>query len=308
MISQKTKNKIKNNIVGYLLLTPFLIGLIFFVVYPLALALFNSFFLNYVPRRAGKYDWSTFGIGNYTQAFQDPIVWKSLLNTLIYSVVMVPLTLAIGFAIAYVLSKDFAGAKIFRVLYYLSCIIPGIVTAMIYSYMYDSESFGFFNQILIKLGLKESGFFDDESHFVAMVSYMSISLFCLAGGMPFWIAGFKSIPDGVIEAARLEGASGLTLVFKIIVPMMSKYIIYQLICGIIGVFQIGQGVLQLTKTAGYNSNLMFLGLYIYNQTQGAEGFNFGYGSALGFILFVIIAGLTALTFKFNKFIYYEADD
>ena len=194
----RQRRKIKNHLAGYLLLLPFLVGIIFFVIYPLALALFNSFFFNYVPRRSGVYDWSTFGLGNYKQAFEDPTVWRSLLNTLIYSVIMIPSTLVIGFLISYALSKDFKGVQFFRVLYYLSCIIPGIVSAMVYGYMYDGESFGLFNQILIKLGLKESGFFDDPSHAVALASYMSISLFTLAGGMPFWIAGFKSVPDSVI--------------------------------------------------------------------------------------------------------------
>ncbi len=86
---------------------------------------------------------------------------------------------------------------------------------------------------------------------------------------------------------------------------MGKYIFFQIVGGVIGAFQIGQGVLAISSRGGYDGNLVFLGLLIYNQTQGAYGFNMGYASALSYILFVIIAGLSVFIFRLNKKTYYE---
>ena len=132
----KTKRVIKENVIGYLLITPLLISLVIFTIYPLLLALFQSFFKDFTVKRHTVYDWSTFGFANYAKAFKDPTFWDSLKLTLIYTFVSVPFSMVLSFIVAYFLSKDFKGAKIFRVLYYLPCVIPGIVSAIIYKYIY----------------------------------------------------------------------------------------------------------------------------------------------------------------------------
>lgn len=304
-MKQKTKNAIKTNVVGYLLITPLLISLVIFTIYPLGMALFSSFFEDYVPRRNMGYDWSTFGFANYKNAFHDRAFWNGLKITLIYSAISVPLCLTLSFFIGYALSKDFKGAKIFRVLYYIPCVIPGIVGAMVYKYIYSQETWGFFNSILTKLGLENSSFFEDKNQAVALISYISMGLFGIGGSTPFWIAGFKAIPKSYYEAARIDGVSKFRQMFKVTVPMMGKYIFFQIVSNVIGAFQIGQAILAISPRGGYDGNLTFLGLLIYNQTQGSYGFNLGYASALSYILFIIIAGLSVIIFRLNKNTYYE---
>lgn len=299
----KLKKIIKQNIAGYLLVTPLLISLIGFTIYPLLLALFDSFFLDYNPILPR--DWSTFGLGNYIKAFESGDFVHSMKLTLIYAVVMLPLTTILTFFIAWKLNKDIKGIKIFRVLYYLPCVMPGIVSSMVWKYMYSDQDYGFLNSIFLSMGWETCGFFDDRSQAIALISFMSTSIFGLAGGMPFWIAGFRSIPDSMIEAAKLDGANNTKIMLHIIIPMMGKFIFYQLLMGVISTFQIGQGVLTISPSGGYAGNLNFYGLLIYNTTQGEAGFNMGYASALSYLLFVIVAVLSAFTFKFNKFIYYD---
>ena len=79
-----------------------------------------------------NYDWGTFGFDNYIHAFQDESFWKSLRLTFTYTAISVPLILTLSFVAAYFLSKEFKGVKVFRILYYLPCLIPGIVSAIIY--------------------------------------------------------------------------------------------------------------------------------------------------------------------------------
>ena len=207
------------------------------------------------------------------------------------------------------MSKDFRGSRVYRVLYYLPCLIPGIVSAIIYRYIYAGDSSGFLNSLARMFGAKKPiEFFDNETEWIALASFMSMSLFSIGASSPFWIAGFKSIPKSYYEAANLDGIPKARTFFRLTVPMMSKYIFFQLIINIIGAFQVGQGVLQFSQTGGANGNLTFLGLSIYNWIQYSGNFNFGYASALAYILFVIIAGLSIILFKYNKFVYYEGKD
>ena len=302
-MENKRKIKIKNNIIGYILVLPLLISLTIFTIYPLLIALFDSFFLDYTPLMS--HDWSTFGFGNCVKAFTDPTFWKSVKVTAIYSVVMIPLTVVASFLISYALNKNIKGVKIYRALYYLPCVIPGIVSAIVYKYIYSYNDYGLFNSILLRLGLPQSDFFEDQNQAVALISYMSLSVFTICGSMPFWIAGFKSIPASCLEAARLEGCKGGRLLANIIVPMMGGFIFFQVLNTVIGTLQIGQQVLTISSRGGYEGNLNFYGLYIYNQTQGEYGFNLGYASALSYLLFIVIGILSVFLFRRNKKIYYE---
>ena len=309
-MTAKTKNKIKQNLIGYALILPLLISLTIFTIYPLLLALFQSFFKDFRIYRYTTYDWSTFGFGNYAHAFKDETFWKSLRITFVYAIISVMVSLSLSFVAAYFLSKDFNGAKVFRILYYLPCLIPGIVSAIIYRYIYAGDASGFLNSLMRVLHISDTPveFFNNETEWIALASFMSITLFSIGSSSPFWIAGFKSVPKSYYEAAELDGIPKSRVFFKITIPMMSKYIFFQLIIGVIGAFQVGQGVLQFSETGGANANLTFLGLSIYNRVQAAGGFNYGYASALSYILFVIIAGLSIIMFRYNKFVYYEGKD
>ena len=307
-MTRKAKNKIKQNVIGYALIFPLLISLTVFTIYPLLLSLFQSFFKDLTIKRYTHYDWSTFGFGNYIHAFQDDAFWKSIRITFTYAIISVVIMLSLSFIAGYFLSKDFKGAKVFRILYYLPCLIPGIVSAIIYRYIYYGDSSGFINSFLQLLHItdKPIEFFDSKVEWVAIASFMSIGLFSIGASSPFWIAGFKSIPKSYYEAAELDGISKIRIFFKITIPMMSKYIFFQLVISLIGAFQVGQGVLQYSSTGGSNANLRFLGLSIYEWVNKKN--NFGYASALSYILFVIIAGLSVIMFRYNKFVYYEGKD
>ena len=106
-MTRKTKNKIKENLTGYILVLPLLLSLTVFTIYPLLLSLFQSFFTDLTIKKHMNYDWSTFGFGNYVNAFQDEHFWKALRITFIYAGVSVPLMLILSFVAAYFLSKDF---------------------------------------------------------------------------------------------------------------------------------------------------------------------------------------------------------
>lgn len=302
-MNAKTREKIKNNVTGYLLLTPFLIGMIFFTVYPLCLALFQSFFKDYNP--LDKFDWNVFGLENYKRALTDKWVLDSMKLTLKYAAITIPMNLVISFMLSYLLTRGVKGSKIYRVIVYLPALIPGIVGASIYKYIFSSNDYGLINSVLISWGKTPSKLLEAKEPWVALWSFIATSFFSFGCSSPMWIAGFNSVSKDVYEAAALDGSTSMNTLFKITIPLMGKFIFFQTLGSLIGALQIGESVLMLSPGGGYNGNLNFYGLLIYNQTTGAGGFNYGFASALSYLLFIVIAALSAVTFKANKKVYYE---
>ena len=302
-MTSKRIRSIKNNATGYLLLTPFLIGLIFFTIYPLLLALAQSFFKDHNP--LDGFDWNDFGLDNYIRALTDEWSLDSMKLTLVYAAITIPMNLIVSFFLAYLLTREVKGTKLFRVLVYLPALIPGIVGASIYKYIFSSNDYGLINNLLISMGREPMALLESKDQAIAMWSFIATGFFSFGCSTPMWIAGFKSVPRDVYEAAILDGSSPMTTLFKITIPLMGKFIFVQLIGAMIGALQIGEAVLMLSPGGGHNGNLNFFGLMIYNQTTGSGGFNYGFASALSYLLFIVIAILSAITFRANRKIYYE---
>lgn len=299
----RTKKKIKSNLTGYLLLTPFLIGLVFFTIYPLLLALFQSFFKDYNP--VDGFIWSEFGIANYQRALTDEWVLHSMRLTLIYAAITIPMNLIVSFFLSYLLTTGVKGAKAFRILVYLPALIPSIVGASIYKYIFSSNDYGLINSILIAMGESPSKLLEAKEPMVALWSFIATGFFSFGCSSPMWIAGFNSVPKDVYEAAKIDGSGHFNTLFRITIPLMGKFIFFQFLGSLIGTLQIGESVLMLSPGGGYNGNLNFYGLMIYNQTTGSGGFNYGFASALSYLLFIVIGILSAISFRANKAVYYE---
>lgn len=304
MSIRKLKKRLKTNAIGYALLFPLIIGLTIFTIYPLLVSLYNSFFLNYdgfSPREE-----FAVGFGNYLKAFkgyESEIFFKSVKITFVYALIMVPLGMTISFAVALFLNQDMKAIGVFRLIYYIPCLIPGIVNAIIFTYIFN-ESYGLLNNILTTLGFEKQRFFNAPNA-LAVVSFASMSLFGVGGSMLMWLAGLKSIPKSYYEAATLEGSGYFHTLFKITIPLCTPYIFYQLVVNVISTLQICDSVYMISSSGGNDNNLLFYGLYIYKNFQQN---NFGYAAALAYMLFIVIALLSAVIFKFNKYVYYEGED
>lgn len=301
----RRKSAIKENVTGYLLILPLLVGLIIFTIYPLLVSLYNSFFLNYDgfnPRSEFE-----FGLGNYIQAFngyESSVFFKALGITFSYAIIMVPLGLVLSFIVALFLNQKIRGITVFRLIYYIPCLIPSIVNAIIFGYIFNAEDYGLINNFFTSIGLPAHEFFYSETS-EAVISFAIMSLFGVGGSMLIWLAGLKSVPTSYYEAATIEGSGYFHKLFKITIPLCTPYIFYQLVTSVIGTLQICDQVYVLSSTGGRNNSLMFYGVYIYRTFKLN---NFGYAAALAYMLFIVIAALSMILFKFNKYVYYEGDD
>lgn len=304
-ISEKTKKQIRVNLTGYLLILPLLIGLTIFTLYPLIVSLINSFFLDYDGSAA--YSEYVFGFGNYIKAFtgyESKIVMKAAFNTFSYTLIMVPLGMVLSFIVALFLNQSLKGIGAFRLIYYIPCLIPAVVGAMVYRYIFN-PSYGLMNTIFSAVGLPQSKFFD-EPNYTAIVTYMFKTLFGVGGSMLIWLAALKSVPRTYYEASRIEGGGYFYSLFRITIPLCTPYIFYLLITNVIANLQICGDAYMISSTGGVNNSLLFFGLHIYNTFM--TNLNYGYSSALAYLMFIVIAALTLVLFRFNKYVYYEGDD
>lgn len=303
-LSAKAKKRIMANVTGYALILPLLIGLVVFTLYPLFVSLFNSFFYNYDG--FSPYEEFEFGFGNYLRAFtgyESEIFWKSIGITFSYAGIMVPLGLVLSFIVALFLNQGVKGIGVFRLLYYIPCLIPSIVQSMIYLYIFN-PNYGVMNDIFAGLGFEKSQFFDSPNY-NAVLTFMFMNLFGVGGSMLIWLAGLKSVPQTYYEAAKIEGGGYFYSLVRITIPLCSPYIFYLLITNVIATLQICGNAYMISSSGGVDNNLLFFGLYIYRTFMNN---NFGYSSALAYLLFIVIAALSALLFRFNKYVYYEGDN
>ena len=303
-LSAKAKKRIMANVTGYALILPLLIGLVVFTLYPLFVSLFNSFFYNYDG--FSSYEEFAFGFGNYLRAFtgyESEIFWKSIGITFSYAGIMVPLGLVLSFIVALFLNQGLKGIGVFRLLYYIPCLIPSIVQSMIYLYIFN-PNYGVMNDIFAGLGFEKSQFFDSPNY-NAVLTFMFMNLFGVGGSMLIWLAGLKSVPQTYYEAAKIEGGGYFYSLVRITIPLCSPYIFYLLITNVIATLQICGNAYMISSSGGVDNNLLFFGLYIYRTFMNN---NFGYSSALAYLLFIVIAALSALLFRFNKYVYYEGDN
>lgn len=264
--------KIKDSVPGWIFVLPLVVGMLVFTLYPVLKSLIYSF---HRYNDASVYEF--IGFGNFRLMFTDDSeeILKVFSNTFLYAIITVPLNLFLSYFLAVIVNQKIRGVNVFRVLYYLPVVIPGVISGVIFSQMFDNTNFGLFNSVLKSLGRSEPfPFFTSEK--TAMFSAVL---------MNFWTIG----------------AGVWTRVFKITIPMSTPMIFYNLITSIIGALQTNATMVYAPNGGrGEEDSLYFIAVKIY--TEFASGY-YGYASAVAWVLFVVIAILTFITFKTNKWVY-----
>ncbi len=289
--------KIKDSVYGWIFVLPLVVGMLVFTLYPVLKSLIYSF---HRYNDASIYEF--IGFGNFKMMFTDDReeILKVFSNTFLYAVITVPLNLFLSYFLAVIVNQKIRGVNVFRVLYYLPVVIPGVISGVIFSQMFDNTNFGLFNSVLKSLGKSEPfPFFTSEK--TAMFSAVLMNFWTIGASMILWLSALKNIPQGLYEAAKIDGAGVWTRVFKITIPMSTPMIFYNLITSIIGALQTNATMVYAPNGGrGEGDSLYFIAVKIY--TEFASGY-YGYASAVAWVLFVVIAILTFITFKTNKWVY-----
>lgn len=281
---------------GYAFISPWIIGLLAFTAGPL-LAVFY-FSLTEYPILSEP---TWVGTRNYERIFTDDKQFiTSLLNTLFYVGVRVPVHLTLAFCLALLLNRAVRGIGIFRTAIYLPSMIPIVAMSVVWRILLDPRV-GYVNYAGGLLGLPEINWLTSETWVKPVVVF--VSLWHVGVPLIIFLAGLGNIPVQLYEAAQIDGASPWQRLVNVTIPLMTPVILYNVIIDIINSFQVFAYAFILTS-GGPNDATLFYVLYIYR--QAFQFFQMGYASALSSILFVIVLALTFVVLRSSRnWVHYE---
>ncbi|SEB57918.1 carbohydrate ABC transporter membrane protein 1, CUT1 family [Paramicrobacterium humi] len=304
---RKKRVKVKYNkreaIAGYLFITPWIIGFLIFTLGAMIYSLVISF-SNY---RLATNTAIPVGFANYAELFQDPKVMTSLSNTLLYALMAVPGEIIFALFLAMLLDKVSRGAGVFRTLYYLPKMTPTVATASIFLLLLNGNT-GAINNFLGLFGIPGPQWLLDP--FWVKPAIVIMTLWTVSGTMVIFLAAIKNVPRDLYEVASLDGAGPVRQFFTITLPMISGAMFFNVIVLSIAALQtFDQAYLLFWRDQSNASPESSLFYAVYLFIQAFRQFNFGFASAMAWLLFVIIMIITFVQMRFGRrFVYYEGDN
>ena len=289
--------KLTKKQMGMIYLTPWIIGILVFKLVPFVSTLVLSF-ADYDLITAPRF----IGFQNYIKIFtQDKKFVTSLIVTFKYVFLTVPIKLAFALFIAYILNFKLKGVNFFRTAYYIPSILGGnVAIAVLWRFLFADT--GLINVLTTKAGLVTVSWLGDPS--TALFTLTLLRVWQFGSAMVIFLAALKNIPETLYEAAQIDGASKMKMFFSITIPLLTPVIFFNFIMQLVQAFQEFNGPYIITNGGPLNSTYLY-SLLIYDNSF--KYFSMGYGSALSWILFVIILIFTALTFKTSKHWVYYSD-
>jgi multiple sugar transport system permease protein len=283
---------------GLLFLVPWLIGFFAFTLYPMLISFYYSFTI-YHSKRAPEW----VGLQNYQDLLGDNRFWISLNNTLYMVVIAVPLGLLASFLCALLLNLKVRGQSFYRVVYFLPSIVPTVAGTILFLWLLNPQV-GLVNSLLGSIGIRGPNWMVDPNW--SKPALILLGMWGMGGTIIIYLSGLQDVPQSLIEAAELDGANWFQRLWHITIPMVSPITLFNLITGMIGMFQY---FAQAYVVGGGDSlgrpldSTLFYSVYLY---QNAFLFlKMGYASAMAWILFVIILIFTLLLLRVSdRFTYY----
>jgi multiple sugar transport system permease protein len=254
------------------------------------------------------------GLDNYTSLFADPVFYKSLLNTA-YMILRIPLIMAAGLAMALLLNSGVRAMSVYRTGLYLPVTMPIVASCLLWTWIFSART-SFLNEALRwcfdtvparafewvvnrftsqPLHLDAPLWLQDPA--VSKFALIVMNVWAAGGGMVIWLAGLQSIPKQLYEAANIDGAGPIRRFWHVTLPMLSPYILFNSIVGLIGTMQIFTEAYIMTGGGPVDSTL-FYAYYLFR--QAFQYFRMGYASALAWILFIAVLALTVIQLRLSK--------
>ena len=280
---------------GLLFLAPQLLGLIAFALIPLIFAIVLSF-MNW----DGFGEKTFIGIGNYIGQFQSPILWKSLWNTSLYTILYIPIGITISLLLAFALNKV-KGKELYRIFFFMPVVTSSVSVGVIWMWILNGD-FGILNQLLGMIGINGPQWLTDTS--LVMISIVILSVWWQVGfNMIIFLAGLQGISKSYYEAADIDGATGFQKFRHITLPMLSPTTFFVSIMAVISSFQVFDQAFVMTMGGPAKSSYTIV-YHIYE--MAFVNFKMGESAAAAMILFSIILFFTLVQFTVSKrWVHYE---
>jgi multiple sugar transport system permease protein len=293
-VTRKAKN---DNKAAYIFLAPWLVGLVLITIGPMVMSLVFSF-TNYNLLRPPSF----IGWTNWTRMLADIRLHHALEVTFFYVFVSVPLQLGLALLLALLLNRGVRGLAFYRSIFYLPSLLgSSVAIAILWRQIFGSN--GLFNVALGMLGLSGRSWIGDPS--TALWTLVTLNVWTFGSPMVIFLAGLRLIPRVYYEAAAVDGANWWTRLWYVTLPFLTPIIFFNLVLQMIGAFQaFTQAYIVSSGTGGPADSTLFYTLYLYNQAFAR--LNMGYASAIAWLLLMIIAAFTALSFLTSKYwVFYD---
>ncbi len=293
---------------GYICASPWLVGFVVLGAGPIIFSMIISFCRYDVLNPA-----VFVGLDNYTNALgfhyddvvqervpNDPLLWRSLWNTA-YMILGVPLIIIVGLAMAMLLNTKAKGLPLFRTIFYLPVIVPAVAGFILWIWVFDPVT-GLLNRALSLLGVTNPPHWLHDPVW-AKPALILMTLWAAGGGMIIWLAGLKEIPESLYEAARIDGANRVQQFRHVTLPLLSPYIFFNFLMGMIGVFQTFESAYIMTDGGPADATL-FYAYKLFNESF--RFLNMGMASAMAWILFIVVLSVTLFQMWLSKkWVHYE---
>jgi len=284
----ENKARKKKNFLPYLLVSPYLLFLLVFVVFPVLFCFFLTF---------NKWNiiapMHFIGFRNYSRLVHDRLFWKAILNTLQFLLLHIPLQLAVSLFLAYLLNQKIKAASFFRASFFMPVIVSGVVVTILWQQLLGFDT-GIINRALVSLGIGKVGWLTNPNiaiySIAAMATWKNVGLYVI-----LFLVGLQTVPTQYYEAAKMEGATRWQQFYHITLPMINPTIFMVVILSTIGGFNLFIEPYIMTGGGPLNATLSAV-LYIYK--QAFQYYNMGYSATLGFFYAIMIMSVVVLQKKF----------
>lgn len=307
------RNARRHTVNGLLFCAPAIVGLLGLTLYPLLASLYYSF-CSYSALKPARW----VGAGNYRLIWQDlshrGLLFEAITNTLYYAVFAIPLGILTAFFLALLLNQKVKGLAFYRTLFYVPSVVPVVASSVLWLWLLDPQH-GLINYLMDILGVNTLlgwlglkipiGWLADPAWSKPALILMSV--WGVGNATVIFLAGLQGVPAELYEAAELDGAKAWDRTKHITLPMISPYIQFMVVMGLIGAFQYFTQAWVMTRGTGgpVNSTMMYP-MYLFQ--NAFQFFKMGYACAMAWLLFVVVAAGTLLLFKSTgRYVYYGGD-
>ncbi len=281
---------------GYIFASPWILGFAIFLAYPLLASMYFSL-CDYSVLKAPVF----VGIDNYKLLMGDDLFWTALKNTLLYAVLALPASMATGIILAMLLNAKVKGMAVYRTFFFIPSLVPQVSLAILWRWVLDGEH-GVLNPVLKNFGITGPNWLNDPVW--SKPSLVLMAMWGVGNAMLIYLAGLQDVPTQLIEAADLDGANSWQKTRNVTIPMISPVILFNLIMGIIGTLQVFTVPYIMFPNGAPAHSTYFYTEYLYDNAFRYH--KMGYASAMGWIMFLMILGLTFFSLRMSeKHVHYQ---
>lgn len=242
------------------------------------------------------------GLRNYRQLVHDPVVGQAIVHTIVYTALFVPGTMIVGLFLAVAMNRKIRFISLYRTAAYATMAISTISEALLFIWLFD-PSYGIVNYLFSLLGIPQQQFLNSPSEALYVIVVMTIWGWT-GFAVVIYLAALQGVPQALTEAAAIDGAGPWRTFRKVTLPLLSPASLFLAIWLTINALQLFDEVYLSTQGGPLNATTVLV-YYLYD--QAFQNFNFGYASAIAYVLFLVIIVITAIQFRVGRrFTYYRS--